>query len=146
MTDDGVRSNSEGLPEPGHCILDGEERWLGKECLIQLRALLILRLITLSTEHLLEIDPLVLAVLSPTLIDGINDVPNIRMQVWLQNCRASIDLLSEHRPPLIKTVRHADVVVPDAWQQENHRTSSVNSSIGKNSLVVLLLKRGNRIL
>src|SRR5262249_12035891 len=104
----------------------------------------IVRLIDLSTEHLLQVDSLAVTFL-PTATLRINDVPNINPQVRLENLRASIDFLLENGPHFVEIVGHAHVMIADSGQSTDYRAPRFVDRVEKDSLGVFLAESGDGV-
>src|SRR5919108_84393 len=73
-------------------------------------------------KHFLEVDPRALALALPAAAFGIEDLPDIDAELRLEDPRAAIELVPEYVEAAVEVVRHADVVVADAGQQQDDRT------------------------
>ena len=146
MTGDGVGGDAQRLPQTDHGIFDREQRWLGKQRLIESPGVGILRNSGTATEHLFQVDPLGLALPLPALAGRIQDAADVDVQMRLEQARAAIHLLPEHGPGFVEVVRHAGVVIADTGQQEDHRAPWFVRAAGNDTLRVSLTESGDGIL
>ena len=114
MADDRSGGNPPKLPKPRQRVFDGKQGGLRIKRPVELLSVRIFGDISVPTQHFLQIDPLAFNLFLPAPALRINDFPDIRPQVGLEDAGAAVNLLFENVPGLIEIVSHAHVMIPNA--------------------------------